>query len=299
MTENTPKSIEEYLSQLRAALAGEDPALIQDALYDAEEYLRAELAANVGRPQSEVIADIVRSYGAPDEVAAVYRQQEATVKKALATPRPAPRDSWLGRFFSVLADPRAYAALFYMLLSMATGIVYFTWTVTGWSLSLGFMVLIIGIPFLLLFLGATRLLSLLEGRIVEVMLGVRMPRRPVYQAQGNGLLSRIGDMLSDLRTWATFVYMLAMLPLGIAYFTIAVSGLSVTLSLLFAPIWALFDGGQIWWGGELMLVSWWWTPLLSLLGFVGIVILLHLARGIGHLHGQLAKVLLVRVEADS
>src|SRR5690606_28757474 len=222
-----------------------------------------------------------------------------SVKKALQTPPPIPRESALGRFFGVLSDPRAYAALFYMLLSLATGIVYFTWSVTGWSLSLGLMILIIGIPFLLLFLGATRLLSLLEGRIVEVMLGVRMPRRPVYQAQDNGLLSRIGDMLSDLRTWATFVYMLAMLPLGIAYFTIAVTGLSTTLSLLFAPIWSLFDGGHIWWDGDIVQVHWWWTPLLSVLGFIGIVLLLHLARGIGYLHGQLAKVLLVRVEADS
>ena len=42
---NAPRSIDEYLKQLRAALAGADPALIQDALYDAEEYLRAEVAA--------------------------------------------------------------------------------------------------------------------------------------------------------------------------------------------------------------------------------------------------------------
>jgi uncharacterized membrane protein len=39
-----PTSIPEYLEQLRAALSGADPAMIQDALYDAEEYLRSELA---------------------------------------------------------------------------------------------------------------------------------------------------------------------------------------------------------------------------------------------------------------
>ena len=39
-----PRTIAEYLEQLRAALRGADPALIQDALYDAEEHLRAELA---------------------------------------------------------------------------------------------------------------------------------------------------------------------------------------------------------------------------------------------------------------
>ena len=31
----TPKTIPEYLEQLRAALADADPALVQDALYDA------------------------------------------------------------------------------------------------------------------------------------------------------------------------------------------------------------------------------------------------------------------------
>jgi hypothetical protein len=33
-----PRSIDQYLRQLREALAGQDPALLQDALYDAEEY---------------------------------------------------------------------------------------------------------------------------------------------------------------------------------------------------------------------------------------------------------------------
>ena len=41
MNNAAPRSVEEYLRQLRAALEDQDPALIQDALYDAEEYLRA------------------------------------------------------------------------------------------------------------------------------------------------------------------------------------------------------------------------------------------------------------------
>ena len=49
MSANAPRSIDEYLRQLRSALAGEDAALIQDALYDAEEYLRAEVAAHPER----------------------------------------------------------------------------------------------------------------------------------------------------------------------------------------------------------------------------------------------------------
>ena len=300
MSESTPRHVEEYLQQLRQALKGEDPALVQDALYDAEEYLRAELAANAHRPQSEVIAEIVRTYGAPEEVAEVYRKTEATVQRALKTPRPSTGERGaVARFFGVLADPRAYSSLFYMLLALATGIFYFTWTVTGVSMSAGFMVLIIGIPFALLFLGTIRLLSLLEGRLVEVMLGVRMPRRPVYRAKDDNVLKRVGQFLVDPRTWSTLLYMLAMLPLGIIYFTIAVTGLSLVLSFLFAPIWTLFDTQLIWFGGGMVVVHWWEAALLSVVGFVGLVVLMHLARGIGYLHGQLAKLLLVKVEADS
>ncbi len=40
MTAALPTTIPAYLEQLRRSLAGADPALIQDALYDAEEYLR-------------------------------------------------------------------------------------------------------------------------------------------------------------------------------------------------------------------------------------------------------------------
>ena len=49
-------------------------------------------------------------------------------------------------------------------------------------MSAGLAVLIIGIPFVILFFGSVRVLSLVEGRIVEVMLGERMPRRPLYNA---------------------------------------------------------------------------------------------------------------------
>ena len=55
MTASAPRSIGQYLSQLRAALAGEDAALIQDALYDAEEYLRAEVAAHTDKSESDVL----------------------------------------------------------------------------------------------------------------------------------------------------------------------------------------------------------------------------------------------------
>jgi uncharacterized membrane protein len=296
MNADLPTTIPAYLDRLRAALAGCDPALAQDALYDAEDYLRSELAAHPQKSEAEVIAAVAGSYGAPDEVADIYRETEVKVQTALRAPAPAPRKSLLGRFFGVFVDPHTYGALFYMLLAMATGTFYFTWVVTGASLSLGLAFLIIGIPFLVLFIGATRILALVEGRIVEVMLGERMPRRPLYTDRSLPLLQRIGAMFTDPLTWGTMLYFLAMLPLGVTYFTVAVTLLATGLAFIAWPF--------VWWfgspeyinvelGGWLDPSSPWVWPLSIAIGVLLLVGMLHLARLIGHLNGKLAKTLLV------
>ncbi len=297
-----PRTIPEYLDQLRRALAGADPAMIQDALYDAEEYLRSELAENPGRSEAEVIASVASSYGAPDEVADIYRDTEVTVQTALRAPAPPRRTSAVGRFFGVVADPRTYASLFYMVLALATGIFYFTWVVAGFSTTLGLSVTIVGIPLLILFFGSVRVLSLVEGRIVEVMLGERMPRRPLYTVRGRSIWRRIGDMFTDPRTWSTMLYMLLMLPLGIVYFTLATTLLAVGLGFVLAPIvsWTGLDAA--WMDRhDVMVVGFdgyvleGWELLPMLLGGVLLVFAtLHLARAIGRGHGLLAKHLLVK-----
>ncbi|MGH8084662.1 MAG: sensor domain-containing protein [Lysobacter sp.] len=301
-----PTTIAEYLERLRRALAGADPALVQDALYDAEEYLRSELAENPDKGEAEVIASVAGSYGAPDEVAEIYRDTETRVATALRAPPPPRRSSLVGRFFGVVADPRAYAALFYMLLALATGIFYFTWIVAGVSISLGLAVLIIGIPFVILYFGSIRVLSLVEGRIVEVMLGERMPRRPLYSTRGQPLLQRIIGLFTDPRIWGTQLYFLLMLPLGVAYFTVTVTLLLMSLSFIAAPLAVWFGGletsAQI---GGWQLMAWdggqastslqaWQLPLALVFGVLLLFATLHLVRGIGRLHGQLAKHLLVK-----
>ncbi|MEN1927687.1 sensor domain-containing protein [Luteimonas sp. MJ250] len=297
-----PRTIPEYLEQLRRSLAGADPAMVQDALYDAEEYLRSELAENPDRSEAEVIAAVASSYGAPDEVADIYRDTEATVQTALRSPVPPRRKSAFGRFFGVVADPRTYASLFYMVLALATGIFYFTWVVAGFSTTLGLSITIIGIPLLILFFGSVRVLSLVEGRIVEVMLGERMPRRPLYTARGRSIWQRIGDMFTDPRTWSTMLYMLLMLPLGIIYFTLATTLLAIGISFVLAPIASWTGIGDAWLhSNHVVLYGLDGVPvegallLPMLLG--GVLLLfatLHLARAIGRGHGLLAKHLLVK-----
>jgi Putative sensor len=309
MSANAPRSIDEYLKQLRNALEGQDPALIQDALYDAEEYLRAEVAAHPGKSEADVLELISSTYGAPEEVAAAYRETEAKVKAALKTPAPvmsAQSPGW-GSFFGVYQDPRAYTSLFYMLLTLATGIVYFTFVVTGLLLSVGFAVLIIGIPFFLAFIGIARVIALGEGRLLEAMTGERMPRRPVHPGPPASWWTRIGEMLRDVRTWTTLLYLLLMLPLGIIYFTLAATGLALGLRLALAPlVVASHDLGFFppdWSPDVVQFHHHHWyaaSPhtfigaiFYMVFGLLILTVLMHAARGIARGHARLAKALLV------
>ena len=308
MNAHAPRSIDEYLRQLRSELAGQDPALIQDALYDAEEYLRAEVAAHPGKSEADVLELIASTYGDPAEVAAAYRDTEAKVRVALSPPTPSPAApaSPLRRFFRVYMDARAYTSLFYLLLTLATGIVYFTFLVVGLSLSAGLAVLIIGIPFFLAFIGMTRVIALGEGRLLEAMTGERMPRRPVHPGPPGPWGTRILEMLKDVRTWTTLLYFLLMLPLGIVYFTLSVVGLSVGLRLALAPFiflghefdwlpWHLatemieFDGHE--WPSPDTLLG---AVCYLVLGVLILTVLMHAARGIARGHARLAKLLLVQ-----
>lgn len=306
MNMSAPRSIDAYLEQLRQALHGQDAAVIQDALYDAEEYLRAEVAGQADRPEAEVLEAIASSYGAPDEVAQAYIDTEIKVQAALAAPAMRKPKSPAGRMFGIFMDPRAYSSLFYLLFSLATGIFYFVFAVTGLSLSAGLMILIIGIPFFLLFLATSRVLSLVEGRIIESFLGVRMPRRPTYDTSEGGIIDRITLMLKDAHTWTTLLYLLLMLPLGIFYFSYAIIGIAVSLAFITAPIfyWLDYKGliavdvsiGDL--PGLFLLGPGWATLFYSVLGIGMLVLVMHGARGLGTMQGRIAKTLLVESGND-
>jgi hypothetical protein len=306
MKGSSPPSIDAYLHALRAALADADPALIQDALYDTEEHLRAEAAASPEKSEAELLEHVVQAYGGPDEVAAAYRETEAKVTAALLLPAPRRLQSSnpLTGFFSVYADPRAYVSLFFMFLSLFSGCVYFTFAVTGLSLSLGLAVLIIGLPVFLGFVGIARVISLSEGRLLEAVTGERMPRRPVHSGLHDGLLARVMVMLTDVRTWTTIAYFLSMLPLGTAYFVIATTGLSVALGFFLVPVVGIAERlDWVSWQNTASSAfpAWLDTPggwvLCIVIGVFVLTILLHTARVVVTFHARTAKAFLVAQRA--
>ncbi|MDZ4166345.1 MAG: sensor domain-containing protein [Coriobacteriia bacterium] len=290
--------IEQYLHSLRAAFGGADPALVQDALYDAEEYLHAELAG-CAENDADCFAAVVERYGTPDEVAAAYLETEITVARALKTPERPAQASAITRFFGAVIDPRSYGAFFYLVLSLATGIVYFTLVAALLPTGLGLLPIGVGVLVLLLFFAVVRAISLAEGRLVEALLGVRMPRRPRPGVPEGDIPSRIKQWFTDWRTWTSILYMILQLPLGIIYFTLVTVAVTLSATGVLYPIAQLFtDYPLLQWGGYGYMIEPWATPLVMAGGLLGFVLTLHLCRGIGALHAAYAKALLVGRYSD-
>jgi len=305
-------SIEDYLGQLRKELSGSDRATVQDALSDAEEYLRTAVSSapsGAGVTQAEALASVVEKYGTPAEIAAAYRQVESRTLPALAPAErgdpsavPAPQPSALpdkrpfyARFFGVFAEPRAWGSLFYLLFTLATGIIYFTWAVTGLSVSLSFLVLIIGLPLAGLFLLSVKGIALVEGCLVEALLGGRMPRRQRFSEKKATLWQHFKSLVTDEHVWFSIIYMLLQMPLGIIYFTVFITLASVSLGIIFWPIVAVALGEPlIMTSTRQYFATGWLIPIAVVVGALLLTATMHLAKATGKAHGALAKTLLVR-----
>lgn len=304
-SDQQPETVQAYLSQLRHALKGAPRGLIADALADCEEHLNNEIAQNPQLNERMVLAAVIKTYGSPQEIAEEYRTLEAT----LSTPFPR-RDEKTDTslfshnrpgLFTIITDPRSYGALLYMLMALFTGIFYFVWSVIGIAITAGMSVLIFGIPFALLFIASVRVIGHIEGRIVEGLLGVRMPRRLPSPPHADGSLwERIKDAVTDMRTWTSLLYLLLMLPLGIFYFTLAITGLALSLGMSGVAVYGLITR-------HLVLVFDPYPPLAiffntppglvlaALLGALLFFFILHMARALGWIHARIAEGLLVRL----
>lgn len=292
------KSVEDYLDLLKTELKDSDAATVQDALADAEEHLRAALGGLRERQpelsEEEALNQVVEQYGSPEETASAYKEVERRTVPQLVHDNQQ-NTSALARFFSVYADARAWGALLYMLIAFITGVFYFSWAVTGLATSVSFALFIFGLPFALLFFLSVRGLALLEGRIVEALLGIRMPRRPLFSQSNLKWLDRLKELAQDSHTWRSILYMFIQFILGTIYFVLFVTVLSFSLSFLAVPfIQEILHEPIIVIGhvARYFLPSWSY-PLCILGGFLLWTIFMNLARGIGQLHGRMAKSLLV------
>ncbi len=117
-----------------------------------------------------------------------------------------------------LMEGRAPRALAFLVAGIPLGIAWFVLLVTGWSLGLGLLITLLGIPVLLVLGVAVRGAAALERMLADALLGTRLAggARPVWT--GNPFRS-LWNWLTDPASWREQAYLLLRfvvgLPLGI------------------------------------------------------------------------------------
>jgi signal transduction histidine kinase len=180
--------------------------------------------------------------------------------------------------------------LVYLMLSFVLGLTWFLVLVIGLSLGFSLAITLVGIPLLIGMLWAIRWMAQIERACVHGLIGVDVSahyRRPKSPGLGSQIMARLGDP----QTWKDLVYLVAQFPLGILWFTIAVTLVCLSAGMTFAPLWywAVPDGIDVaFWQIDTLPEALVAVPVGLLFGWVT----WHVANGLGALHGAWARLLL-------
>lgn len=190
-------------------------------------------------------------------------------------------------------NPPLLGALAYLVMNLPIGIASFTFVVTTMAVGVSTVIIWVGLAVLAVAVLAMRGMAALERLRVHTMLGtyVASPYRPA------GDKSRWLSRVKDPATWKDMVYLVLMLPLGIAEFTIMVVLWSVSLYLTLLPAywtWLPNDWQIVLWDNNALVNvdSWLGTLPFAGLGVLLLAVSIIVTKGLGTLHAVYARAML-------
>ncbi|MEU9886586.1 sensor histidine kinase [Sphaerisporangium sp. NPDC051011] len=191
----------------------------------------------------------------------------------------------------LLADPLTWRSVPYLLgVSAALGVTWFVILATGLSISLGLILVWVGLPLLL----ATMLLwrggAMLERRLLRLALGVAISN-PYRPRPPGGVVRHLGWLFGDPATWKDLGYLLLLFPLGLGEFLVSLTLWVSCVGLMMQPVFVLSGETTVITdrlGVDTLPESLPWT----LVGLALLVITLYVVRGMAWLHTLLAVALL-------
>jgi hypothetical protein len=189
-------------------------------------------------------------------------------------------------------NPPLLGSLAYLAMNLPIGIGTFVFVVATMSLGVSTLIIWVGLAVLALSILVMRGLTSLERMRVHAMLGtyIASPYRPLPE-RGRWL-----SRLKDPATWKDMAYLVLLMPLGIAEFTVMVVLWSASLYLTLLPLywtWAPADWHAVMWNDSFVSPdSWLGTLPWSGLGVLLLAMAIIVTNALGTLHAVYARAML-------
>lgn len=197
-------------------------------------------------------------------------------------------------FFGVAIRKQTYLNALYLLLAFPLGILYFVFLVTGISLGISLLIVWIGLAILLAVFLIWYALLEFERHLAIWMLQEQIPPLSRQDTSGLTLWQKFKSILANPVTWKGLLYLLARFPLGILSFTVLVTLVALSASLVGAPFYYSWLHPQVnlSWG-----LAWEITTLpqalvLCVIGIFVTLLSMHVLNGLAWISGKFARLML-------
>ena len=188
----------------------------------------------------------------------------------------------------VTAKAQSYLNIVYLLLGLPLGTLYFTLLVTGFSVGVSLIVIaLLGIPILIGLWYVVRGVMVFERGLASTLLDIEIGPIPALPSVDGGLWSRFKAFMSDGPTWRGIQFLLLRFPAGVATFTIAVTLISVSVGLAFAPVY-MWSSDDVTWGSRTF-DPFPWSFALVPIGILLVFVSLHAMNALAAACGRWAK----------
>ncbi|MEU4495310.1 sensor domain-containing protein [Streptomyces sp. NPDC023998] len=151
--------------------------------------------------------------------------------------RPEPRDHFLPPALRAPFEGRTWREFGYLLLSLPTSIVFFTFAIATVSTGAGLLVTFLGIPVLAAGLAGCRGLGALERARARGLLRLDVGDPSPVRAQKSGLMPWVGAVLKSGASWRHFLYAMLHFPWAVFAFSVSVTFWFTGWGLLTYPLW--------------------------------------------------------------
>ena len=195
----------------------------------------------------------------------------------------------LNKYFGVVVKPQTYLNLVYLLLSFPLGILYFIFLITGVSVGLPLVFLLVGVIILAAVFAVSWQMASFERGLAVSLLHIKIPPMASTISQPTTFWQNIRNYLGNPVTWKGLLFLLCKFPLGVINFSLVISIFAIALVMIAAPFiypWATYDLGFT------VVHSLTDALLVTIFGLLVTPAGLHLLNFLTRIQGEFARVML-------